>query len=79
MTLLYLVAAWAAGLFLASTGPETPSVYWIGLAAGSLVAAYIIRHNRPWRLGFICLAIFAFGAERYIWLCHPDRHHRPGC
>jgi competence protein ComEC len=76
MTLLYLVAAWAAGLFLASTGPETPSAYWIGLAAASLVVAYIIRYNRPWRLGFICLAMFAFGAGRYTWATrpHPDHH-----
>lgn len=76
MTLLYLVAAWVAGIFLISTGNDTSSELWIGLFAGSVLLAYLVRHSRPWRIGFLCLALFALGAGRYAWATRPyPAHH----
>lgn len=71
MTIFYLVAAWVAGIFLASTSTSTSSAIWLGFAVGGLFLAYRTRHQRPWRIGFICLALFALGASRYTWATRP--------
>lgn len=68
MTLLYLVAAWAAGIFFAPEG--SPIAPWLALAVVSIVLAYGIR-RRPWRLGLVCAALFLLGAARYSWATHP--------
>jgi competence protein ComEC len=70
MTLLYLVAAWVAGIFLASFA-NSPSGTWFVLAAGSVCLAYLFRRNRLWRLSLICAALFALGAGRYAWASRP--------
>jgi competence protein ComEC len=70
MTLVYLVAAWTAGIFLASSSETRPEI-WLGIAAGAFVLAYLSRHNRPWRLGFLCAALFVLGAGRYAWATQP--------
>ncbi len=70
MTLLYLVAAWTAGIFLARLDGVSP-VKWALLAAGCLVLAYLVRRNRTWRLALICAALFMAGAGRYAWASGP--------
>ncbi len=70
MTLLYVVTAWIAGLFLASSG-ETSAGAWILLGGIGLALAYAARRERSWRLGFVCAAFFAFGAGRYAWAARP--------
>ena len=70
MTLLYLVAAWIAGIFLARADGASPGS-WLVLAVGCLALAYWIRRNRAWRLTLICAALFRFGAGRYTWAMHP--------
>jgi competence protein ComEC len=74
MTLLYLVAAWAAGVFL--TPPGSPVGLWLGITAGSFLLAYLVRQNRGQRLALICAALFALGAARYAWATRPlkDNH-----
>lgn len=75
MTLLYLVAAWLAGLFLASSSHASAAI-WLGLAAGLFLLAYFVRQNRPWRLALVCAALFALGAGRYAWVTRsPDANH----
>ncbi|HVO71866.1 MAG TPA: ComEC/Rec2 family competence protein [Aggregatilineaceae bacterium] len=70
MTLLYLVAAWAAGIFLSSFA-SSPAGTWLALAAGSVCLAYLFRRNRLRRLSLICAALFALGAGRYAWARRP--------
>jgi competence protein ComEC len=70
MTLLYLVGAWVAGVFLSSSG-DTPMAWWLALAIISLILAYTARRNRPWRLLFVCGALLALGAGRYAWAARP--------
>jgi competence protein ComEC len=70
MTLLYLVAAWVAGVFLASSGSSSPSI-WLSLAALLLLLAYTVRRNRRWRYLFLCVALFATGASRSAWTARP--------
>ncbi|MBN2304902.1 MAG: ComEC/Rec2 family competence protein [Anaerolineae bacterium] len=69
MTLLYLVAAWAAGIFFAPR--ESPTGVWLALAAGSFVLAYVVRRRRSHRLGLLCAALFMLGAGRYAWATRP--------
>ncbi len=69
MTLLYLVAAWVAGIFLAPA--ESPVGRWLALAALSLSLATLARRNRPWRLALLCGALFLLGASRYAWATRP--------
>jgi competence protein ComEC len=71
MTLLYLVAAWAAGIFLAPDGTEASATIWLAFAVASLGLAILVRRKRMWRLALICGALFAFGAGRYAWATRP--------
>lgn len=64
MTLVYLVAAWIAGLLAASWAGAAPGV-WLLLAAGCAVAAVVLRSSRPDRLTLVCLCCFALGAARF--------------
>ena len=64
MTLVYLVAAWIAGLLVASWTGAAPGV-WLLLAAGCAIAAVVLRSSRPDRLGLACLCCFALGAARF--------------
>jgi competence protein ComEC len=70
MTLLYLVAAWVAGIFLARYA-SSPAGLWVALAGGSIFLACLFRRNRLWRLSLICTALFALGAGRYAWASRP--------
>ncbi|MBI5959977.1 MAG: ComEC/Rec2 family competence protein [Chloroflexi bacterium] len=70
MTLLYLVAAWAAGIFLVPPG-QTSFSLWIGAAASSFALAYLARRRRMWRLSLVCAACFALGAGRQAWATRP--------
>jgi competence protein ComEC len=66
MTLLYLVAAWVAGIFLSSSG-HTEASLWLALAAASLILAGAIWRSRNTRLLCLCGALFMLGAGRYAW------------
>jgi competence protein ComEC len=70
VTLLYLVAAWVAGIFLAPSGEATVEA-WLILAALGLILAVTARRNRAWRLVFVCGVWFALGAGRYAWAARP--------
>jgi competence protein ComEC len=70
VTLLYLVAAWIAGIFLSSTH-VAPASDWLTLATISLLLVYVVRHRRSWRLFLACMAFFACGAGRYAWAARP--------
>lgn len=70
MTLVYLVAAWVTGLFLARYA-SSPVGAWLAVAAGCVLLAYLVRQHRPWRLSLICAALFALGAGRYAWAARP--------
>lgn len=75
MALLYFVAAWTAGLFLASSAQASPAA-WIGVAGAGIGLAYGVRRRRWPRLAMICVALFALGAARFVWAAHPlpDNH-----
>jgi competence protein ComEC len=70
VTLLYLVAAWVAGIFLSSSHVASVTG-WLVLTAISLSLVYLFRRNRSRRLFLACMALFAFGAGRYAWAARP--------
>ncbi len=70
MTLLYLVAAWSAGIFLASSR-QTSAGSWLAAAGASLLLAYAVRRRRSWRMTLIYTALLALGAGRYAWAARP--------
>lgn len=70
MTLLYLVAAWSTGIFLASFA-DSPAQPWIVLGGIVLFLATVTRRQHTWRLMFICAAMFSFGAARLAWANRP--------
>jgi competence protein ComEC len=70
MTLLYLVAAWTAGIFLVPPG-QTSAYVWLGVAASLFTLAILARHRRAWRLSLVCAACFALGADRQAWATRP--------
>ena len=70
MTLLYLVAAWVAGIFLSSSHVASVTG-WLTLAVISLSLAYLVRRSRSRRLFLACMAFFALGAGRYAWAARP--------
>lgn len=63
MTLLYLVAAWMAGVLVAAEAQASAAPWFAGaaLAVGLAIAA---RQERRWRLVFVCAACFTLGAAR---------------
>ena len=75
MTLLYLVAAWLTGIFLAAQS-HTTALTWLALAVAAVGMAFVAHRQRPWRLFFLCGALLAFGAARYAWADRPlsDEH-----
>lgn len=75
MTLIALVAAWVAGILVASTTDASISL-WAGLAIGAFVLAAWARHARYWRLLWLCIALCSLGAGRYAWANRtlPDHH-----
>jgi len=70
VTLVYLAAAWGAGVLLAS-GSDAGSRGWLALAAACLALAVILRRDRSARLILACLALFGFGAARCAWALRP--------
>ncbi len=72
MTLLYLVAAWVSGIFLAAQSTaRAPVVLWLALAGAALTLAYAVRRRPTWRLALICGALLALGAARTTWAARP--------
>lgn len=73
MTLLYLVAAWVAGIFAA---PSDGVRVWLTVAGLSFFLAYLNKQNRRWRLALVCAALFMLGAARHAWAVRPlpDNH-----
>jgi len=69
MTLLYLVIAWVAGLFLEPQHGTT--WYWLVLALGAVGIALWQRGDRFRRLAPLCLMMFSLGAARYAWAARP--------
>ncbi|MCL4236860.1 MAG: ComEC/Rec2 family competence protein [Anaerolineae bacterium] len=70
MTLVYLVAAWVAGILVAqSAEPGAGSWLAVGMAFALLAAAF--RVERALRLALALIAVFALGAARQAW------HQRP--
>ncbi len=68
MTLLYLVAAWVSGIFLAAQSPTRASVgVELALAGAALGLAYAVRRRRAWRLTLVCGALLTLGAARTAW------------
>lgn len=70
MTLLYLVAAWTAGIFFAS-GSHTSPGPWLGLATAAAGLAFTLRSNRAARLTLVCVTMFSLGATRFAWANRP--------
>jgi len=70
MTLLYLVAAWVAGVFVASRLGAAPGV-WLLLGAVGISAAGVLWPSRRDRLVLVCLVLFAFGAARFAFTRRP--------
>lgn len=70
MLLLYLVAAWVAGVFVSSRLGIAPGV-WLLLGAVGISAAIVLWPCRRDRLVLVCLVVFAFGAARYAFTRHP--------
>lgn len=76
MTLLYLVAAWVTGIFLADAANSSGTELWLVVGAGSFLLALFVRRERTKRLVLICLALFAGGAARTSWAERPlDNNH----
>ncbi|HML20095.1 MAG TPA: ComEC/Rec2 family competence protein [Aggregatilinea sp.] len=63
MTLLYLVAAWIAGLVAASSAHASTGL-WLLLTLLCSSLALVARSDRRWRLAFVCGMFFAAGAAR---------------
>ncbi len=70
MTLLYLIAAWSTGIFLASQ-QNTPIKWWAILAGASALVAWALRANRRARLVWLCALMFMLGAARLAWSQRP--------
>lgn len=69
MTLLYLVSAWVAGIFLAPAA--SPPSLWLAMGGMLLVAAIIRRQERNQRLMLMYTACFMLGAARLSWETQP--------
>lgn len=63
MTLLYLVAAWIAGVAVAASAHASIGE-WLLLAALNTSLALVARRDRRWRLAFVCGVFLALGAAR---------------
>lgn len=70
MTLVYLVAAWVAGVFVAARTATSPGV-WLAIAGVSVGAVVVLRASRRDRLTLACLCFFALGAARYSFTQRP--------
>ena len=70
MTLLYLIAAWSTGIFLASQ-QNTSITGWIILAVASALVTWTLRTNRRARLVWACAMMFMLGAARLAWSQRP--------
>ncbi len=64
MTLVYLTAAWLAGIAV-SKASGAPWLLWAGLALPALAGIALARARPAWRTGFACALLFALGAARY--------------
>jgi competence protein ComEC len=76
MTLIYLVAAWTAGILLASsisTRPSTTLIVGMGitLSLASSLMAYAKRRDNRWRLFFVCTTFFTLGIVRFSLATRP--------
>lgn len=64
MTLVYLVAAWIAGVLLASRTAGSIAL-WLAVAGASLLAGALLRASQRDRRALACLCLFALGAARF--------------
>lgn len=70
MTLLYLVAAWMAGVLIAGQAQGSAAA-WLAGAAIAVGLAVAAQQERRWRLVFVCAACFALGAARMTVAARP--------
>lgn len=70
MTLVYLVAAWVAGILVVQS-PEPGAETWLAAGVALLLLAVAFRAERPLRLAFVLAAMFAMGAARHAWYQRP--------
>lgn len=70
MTLVYLVAAWVAGILVVQS-PEPGAESWLAVSVVFLLLAVAFRAERPLRLAFVLAAMFALGAARHAWYQRP--------
>jgi len=70
MTLVYLVAAWLAGMLAASQSSSPPG-FWLAMVGACILAAVLLRSSRRDRLILACLTLFALGAARFSFTQRP--------
>lgn len=64
MLLAYVALAWLAGIWAASQFSALTTTFWLLICAGGVLAGWINRHVRDWRLLFALVAVMALGAVR---------------
>ncbi|MEW6578851.1 MAG: ComEC/Rec2 family competence protein [Chloroflexota bacterium] len=70
MTLVYLVAAWVAGILVVHSA-EPGAEVWLAGGAAWLLLAVAFRSERSLRLAFVMAAAFSMGAARHAWYQRP--------
>jgi competence protein ComEC len=68
MRLVYITLGWAAGIILAANILPIPNIAWLIFAAVILVALWLVRQRRSYRLLMLALLAFAFGGWRYSFV-----------
>lgn len=64
MLLAYVAIAWLAGVWAASQFSALTTTFWLLIFTGGVLASWVNRHTRDWRLFFGLVAVMALGAAR---------------
>jgi competence protein ComEC len=66
MRLIYIALGWAAGILLAASNPKgTPAFAWLVLAAVTLLAIWLLRHEPDQRMAAVVVLALTLGGLRF--------------
>lgn len=68
MRLIYVAIGWTLGILIASTYPRIASHWWLIVALGFCLLAWVNRARYGWRWACISLIALSIGGARYASL-----------
>lgn len=71
MRLIWITSAWFAGIFVGFSWGASPWWLWGCAAAAVFSSAWLVRQQRPFAFGLVCLAVALLGGARYQLTLQP--------